>query len=284
MTLTPAFLEELDRFDPRLHRRTTARRRGEQDAPAVGEGLTYSDHRRYAPGDDTRRIDWRLYARTEEFYVTQYEEERSLTVHVLVDDSASMGFGDPSKFETAARLGLGYAYMTARAHGRFQLSTLGPPPERLDGDRSNRGEVLLLVERLNDVTPDGAGDLAASLEQYAARIHSRSLVVVLSDFLADPEAVADGLLALADNHLVLGHVVAHEERDLPGQGDTRFRGVESDEEFRTWVSPRSRRRYQERLSAHVDAVADRARQVGAFHSRVDTDEEFFDAFARLWTP
>ncbi|MFB6080685.1 MAG: DUF58 domain-containing protein, partial [Haloferacaceae archaeon] len=93
MTIQPDFLDELDRFDTSMDRPTTEVRRGEQRSPSVGEGLTFSDYRRYAPGDDTRLIDWHLYARTEEYFVKQFEEERNLTVHVLLDASASMDYG-----------------------------------------------------------------------------------------------------------------------------------------------------------------------------------------------
>jgi uncharacterized protein (DUF58 family) len=91
--IDPDFLDELDRFDAALDRETAAVRQGEQESPRVGEGLTFSDYRRYSPGDDTRLIDWKLFARTEEYYIKQFEEERNLTVHVLLDSSASMDFG-----------------------------------------------------------------------------------------------------------------------------------------------------------------------------------------------
>jgi uncharacterized protein (DUF58 family) len=93
--IDPDFLDELRRFDASLDRRADDLRQGEQESPNLGEGLTFADYRRYSPGDDIRLVDWRLYARTEEYYIKQFEEERNLTVHVLLDASGSMGFGGP---------------------------------------------------------------------------------------------------------------------------------------------------------------------------------------------
>jgi len=127
MPIEPAFLDELARLEGSLRRETDARQQGTQRSPNVGEGLTFSDYRRYTPGDDVRLVDWRVYARTDEYFIKQYEAERNLTVHVLLDTSASMDFGEGSanKFEFAARFGLAFAYFAATQHDSFRFSALG---------------------------------------------------------------------------------------------------------------------------------------------------------------
>ncbi|MFB6095931.1 MAG: DUF58 domain-containing protein [Haloferacaceae archaeon] len=286
MTIDPGFLDELDRFDAALDRPAAALRQGDHQSPRVGEGLTFSDYRRYSPGDDTRLIDWKLFARTDEFFIKQFEEERSLTVDVLVDASGSMDFGEGSahKFETAARLGLGVAYLTAEEHNEFRFSTFRDRADRLDGDRSNRGEVLRLVEQLNEITPSGQADLSGTLTERASQIRSRSLVVVLTDCLADPESIATGVSALgrADADVLVVRVVAPEEYDPPAVGDALFVDPESDATRRTYVSGSVAEAYRNRLDEHIETVADRVRTLGADHVVVDTGEDFFDAFARVW--
>ena len=284
MTIDPGFLAELDRFDSSLQRTSVSVRQGEQESPRVGEGLTFSDYRRYAPGDDIRLVDWKVYGRTEEFFIKQFEEERSLTVHVLLDASASMDFGegDANKFEYAAKLGLGFAYLTAEEHNDFRFSTFGRELDRLDGGRSNRGEVLGLVDRLNEIEPAGETDFPAICEAYADRIDTRSLVLVVSDFLSPADEVEAGLAALSRNEVVLGHVLAPGERDPEVAGDVVFEEPETGEELRTYFGGRRVEGYRSRLQDHLDEVAARSDAFRADHHLVDTGEDFFESFGDLW--
>jgi uncharacterized protein (DUF58 family) len=284
MTIDPGFLDELRRFDASLDRPTTAVRKGEQESPDVGEGLTFSDYRRYSPGDDTRLIDWRLYARTEEYYIKQFEEERNLTVHVLIDASESMdyGDGDENKFEFAAKIGLGFAYLTAEENNDFRVSTFREEHERLDTGRSNRGELLRSIDLLNETEPSGRADFEAALGGYASTISSRSLVVVASDYLADSGGIEEGLAALASNDLVCPQVLAPHELDPAVTGDTIFVEPETGQERRTYFGGSLAGRYRDRLDAHVETVGERCRDLGAEHTVLGTDTDFFDAFSRVW--
>lgn len=283
--IDPDFLDELGRFDASVDRRADDLRQGEQESSNLGEGLTFADYRRYSPGDDIRLVDWRLYARSEEYYIKQFEEERNLTVHVLVDASGSMGYGGPegrAKFETAAKLGLGFAYLTAEENNDFRISTFAGEHERLDTGRSNRGEILRAIDLLNETEPSGEAAFERALTSYEATIGSRSLVVVASDFLADPDDVEAGLGALAENDLVCPQVLAPEERDPETEGDTIFVEPETGAETRTYFGGSLARTYRDRLDSHVETVGDRCRRLGAAHSLVSTDEDFFDAFLQVW--
>jgi uncharacterized protein (DUF58 family) len=284
MTIDPDFLDELDRFEASLNQQTTAIKKGERESPSVGEGLTFSDYRRYSPGDDTRLIDWRLYARTEEFFIKQFEEERNLTVHVLLDASGSMDFGeaDHNKFEFGAKLGLGYAYLVAEAHDDFQFSLFRERTARIDTGKSTRGEVLALVDRLNETVPDGETDFASALEEYAASIRSRSLVVVITDCIGDLDDLETGVASLSRNEVVLVQVLSPAELDPETAGDTVFEDVESDLTRRTYFGGRLARQYRDRVDAFVDDVAARARDLRITHELVATDEDFFDAFSAVW--
>ncbi|MFB6107531.1 MAG: DUF58 domain-containing protein [Haloplanus sp.] len=282
--IDPSFLDELDRFEASLERRTNALQKGEQVSEHVGEGLTFSDYRRYSPGDDTRLIDWRLYARTEEFFIKQFEEERNLTVHVLLDGSASMDFGDgaENKFEFGAKLGLGYAYLTAEEHNEFRFSTFGGRVDRLDTGKSNRGEVLRLIDQLNETDPTGEADFENALGEYEEAIHSRSLVVVVTDCIGDLDGLATGLASLSRNEVILAQVLSPAELDPDPGGDTIFEDPESELTRRTYFGGRLASQYRQRIDAFVDDVAARAQDLRVDHSLVSTDEEFFDAFSTVW--
>jgi len=286
MTIDPDFLDELERYARAKEENVASQFQGEQRSEERGEGLTFADYRRYAPGDDTRRIDWKLFARTDEFYVKEFEAERNLTVHVLLDASGSMDFtGDEdrqTKFEVAAKLGLGFAYLTAKEHNDFRFSRFVERHERLDRGRSNRGEVLALVDQLNEAEPAGDADFTEALTGYAETISSKSLVLVVSDCLEPADEIERGLEALARNEVVLARVIDPAEKELPVSGDVIVEGMETEERLRTHVGGRRRNEYRDRLEAHVETVAQRARTLRARHELVDTGADFFDAFGRVW--
>ncbi|MFB6297322.1 MAG: DUF58 domain-containing protein [Salinirussus sp.] len=285
MTIDPGFLDELERYARARKQNVASELQGEQRSEDRGEGLLFADYRRYSPGDDTRRIDWKLFARTDELYVKEFEVERSLTVHVLLDASGSMDFASedrPTKFEVGAKLGLGFAYLTAKEHNDFRFSRFEQRHERLDRGRSNRGEVLALIDQLNRAEPAGDADFEQALSEYAGTIGSRSLVLVVSDCLESPDEIERGLQALARNDVILARLIDPAERDLPVSGDVIVEGMESDRRLRTHVGARRRSTYRDRLDDHVETVAERARTLRVRHELVDTGSDFFDAFGRLW--
>lgn len=284
--IDPEFLTELDRFEVALDRMANSVYQGRQRSPEIGEGQTFSDHRQYTPGDDIRLVDWRLLARTGELYIKRFEAERELSVHVLVDASASMDFGDRTvgehKFEFAAKLGLGLAYLAAETHNEFRFATFQNDSTRLDRGRHNRGEILRLIDELNDITPTGQGDFSAAMQSYAETIDSRSLVAVISDFLADPEEIATGLKAFGRHEVTTARVIAPDERDLPAEGDTIFEDLEHSRSVRTYFGRSLKQSYQERFEAHLDAVDSQCQRLGISHVQSDTDTRFLDAFTDLW--
>ncbi|MFB6080090.1 MAG: DUF58 domain-containing protein, partial [Haloferacaceae archaeon] len=209
---------------------------------------------------------------------------RNLTVHVLLDASASMdyGDGDANKFEFGAKLGLGFAYLTAEENNDFQFSTFTERHERLDTGRSNRGELLRVIDLLNDADPAGEASFEGALGDYAGTIGSRSLVVVVSDFLSDPDDVVEGLTALGENDLVCPHVIAPTERDPAAEGDTIFVEPEAGTERRTYFAGRRASQYRDRLERHVAEIDDRCRDLRATHPVVDTGSDFFESFLSVW--
>src|SRR3989338_4048340 len=107
--ITTSFLDQLTRFNLVVNKRVTSNLIGSKKSVAAGRGLTFKDYRIYAPGDDIRLIDWKVFARTDNLYIKVHEEERNLTVHILIDKSASMDFGKPvSKFDYASMIGVGF--------------------------------------------------------------------------------------------------------------------------------------------------------------------------------
>jgi len=284
MAIDTDFLRELERFESEMKRQVNDIFQGETETKETGEGLIFADHRKYTPGDDTKRIDWNLYARSGEHYVKRFEEERNMTVHILLDASGSMdyGEGDENKFEYGAKIGLGYAYLTASENNDFRFSRFNERPERIDSGASNRGEILALIDFLNFSHPDGEADFGEALTEYASTIGTRSFVVIVSDFLGDLEGIKEGVDALSGNQIRLVNVLSPDELELPTSGDTIFEGIEVDFETRTFISNRTKRKYEDRLREHLNEVEEHAKSRKADHVLVNTGKDFFDEFARAW--
>ncbi len=275
------FLNQLDRFHLVVKKRVTSNFVGPRKSVAAGRGLTFKDHRMYAPGDDIRLIDWKVFARTDDLYIKTFEEERNLTAHIIMDASASMGFGKPiSKFDYAAMLGVGFAYLAMRENERFQFSTFN---EGLEIFQPRRGmsQLASMVFYLNNVKTQGNSKLLDAMVQYKKVVGSRSLLVLISDFLVDISEVIEALYNLGDHEIKVIQVLDPIERDLKYSGDFKLIDSESKSMLRTFISPRLRVEYQQMLDNHVVRMEETCNNLGMHFFQITTDTPIFDAFYRV---
>jgi len=275
-----AFLHHLDRFSLIINKRITSNYVGERQTSNVGAGLVFRDHSPYGPGDDFRSIDWKVFARTDRLFVKRYEAERNLTVHIVLDFSASMNFGSGklSKSDYASMLGIGYAYMALKNNERFVLSTFS---EKLELFKARKGKKQLagIVGYLNDKKPLGQTNLAQSMARYKKLINTRAMILIVSDFLYDPEEIREALARVAKHQVLLVQVLDKMELDLQGlEGDYKIRDAETPETLRTYISPFLRKQYINRLSEHNARIKKVAEEMGARFHTFSSDIPVFDAF------
>lgn len=275
------FLAELERFNLALKKRSVETSEGEQKSPRSGQGMIFEDHKRYTPGDDIRKMDWKAYARTGEYFIKRFEEEKSVTVHILIDRSSSMDYGEHNKYEYASKLGLALAYMVSNTNDRFRLSVFSETVTDISSAR-RRANVGSLVDTLNGLrkTPDSR--VEECLTEYGSRISNESIVVVLSDFLVDAEEVENGLSALGGTETVLVNVLSEEELDPSMQGDALLKDPESGSVLRTFLSKRIRSVYRDSIEDHTSSIEESALKHSSKYLKVNTGDEFFDSFMRLW--
>jgi len=274
-----SFLKQLDKFGLVIRKRVTSSFLGERHAPFIGRGLVFKDYSIYSPGEDYRHIDWKVYARLDKLFVRRYEEERNLTVHCVIDASASMDFGSKrhKKFEFASMIGLGYAYMALKNNERFVLSTFA---EKLEPFRPKKGKRNLAAayDYLNNKKAKGKSNLEESLGRYKKMINSRSMIVIISDFLYPVEQIRNTIYRFKDHELKLVQVLDPLEVDLDVEGDFKIKDVETDETMRTFISPYLRTKYTEGLRVHNAAIQKACTEVGAIFYSFPTDYPVFDAF------
>ncbi|MBU90558.1 DUF58 domain-containing protein [Candidatus Woesearchaeota archaeon] len=275
------FLNQLDRFHLVVKKRVTSNYIGPRKSIAAGRGLTFKDHRIYSPGEDIRLIDWKVFARTDDLYIKTFEEERNLTAHIIMDASASMGFGKPiSKFDYAAMLGVGFAYLAMRENEKFQFSTFA---ESLDVFQSRRGmsQLASMVFHLNNTKTQGLSKLLDAMVQYKKVIGSRSMLVLVSDFLVDIDEVTETLYTLGDHEIKVIQLLDPIEKNLKYSGDFKLVDSETQSRLRTYVSPRLRVEYQQMLDSHTAKIEETCNKLGIHFHQLTTDTPIFDAFYKV---
>lgn len=279
--ITSDFLKELGRFSLVVRKRVTSNYSGPKRSIAQGRGIVFKEHRIYAPGDDIRAVDWKVYARTDDLYVKVFEEERNFTVHVIIDASNSMNFGKKyTKFDYASMIGVGFGYLAIKDNNKFQFSTFS---EKLEVFQAKRGMSHLadMIGHLNNVKTKGVSKIKDSMVQYKKLVGSRSLLVLISDFLIDINEIREAIYTLGDHEIKVVQVLDPVEQKLNIEGDFRLKDSETHSILRTFISPRQRVNYQKLLADHSAEIEKTCTKLGISFYQIITDTPIFDAFYRI---
>jgi uncharacterized protein (DUF58 family) len=274
----PEFLAQLERLSLLSRRAFRGSVKGERRSPRRGHSVEFADYRAYGHGDDLRYVDWNIYGRLDRLHVKLFVDEEDLCLHLLVDASASMRFGAPSKLEYAVRTAAALGFVGLVNHERVGVGILraraaeGWPPSR------GRNQVVALLDFLAAVDPQGPTRLNEALADYAARAREPGLAVLVSDLL-DPHGFESGVRALLerryDVHLV--HLLDPTEMNPDLGGDLRLEDAETGEVRDITVDAETLRGYRERLSQFLQRVEGfcRAHEVGYHRVVTDTPVEEF---------
>lgn len=244
-----AFLRKLDRLALLTRRAMVGDIQGERRSPRRGASVEFADFRPYTTGDDIRQIDWNLYARMERFFLKLFVAEEELTIHLLVDNSASMDWGDPHKLTYARRLAAAIGYVALATLDRVTVTSFAAgATAQLPGVRGKAG-ALPLFAFLQRLTAGATGDLAAACRRYARLAHHPGPLILCSDLL-DPHW-EDALRALGARpfEITLLHVLAPQELRPQLDGDFRLLDAESGEAVEITADLETLRRYDESLRA-----------------------------------
>jgi uncharacterized protein (DUF58 family) len=220
-----AFLRKLDRLSILSRRAMAGQIQGERRSPKRGQSVEFADYRPYAPGDDFRRIDWNAYARLERFFIKLFVEDEDLLVHLLVDASRSMDWGEPNKLHYAVRVAGALGYLALSSLDRITVTTLGR--RAYLSPRRGRQQALPLFTFLQGLQGEGAADLATSLQRYAAATTQPGPLLLISDLM--DEGWREGLAALAARGFDISvlHLLAPAEVDPQISGDLKLLDAET---------------------------------------------------------
>lgn len=281
MAIDMNFLDHLKKFSLIVNKRVTSIYSGQRLSTAAGRGISFKDHRIYSFGDDFRSIDWKVFARTDNLYIKNFEEERNMNVHILVDYSASMDFGRPlSKFDYASMIGVGFAYLAMKDNEKFQFATFS---DKLDIFQPRKGmhQLAAMVDHLNSLKVSGKTDLLHTLLSYKKLIGSKSQIVIVSDCLFNPEDIKDALLHIGKHDIKLIQVLDKEEINPKFEGDFKLKDSESNFEIDTFVSPRLLQNYKKELQEHNAKIKEICNGLGIDFYEISTDMPIFDSFYEI---
>jgi len=232
---------------------------GRHRSPYKGFSVEFAEHRQYVPGDDTRDLDWRVYGKSDRYYIKQYVEETNLRATILLDASGSMKYTGTrasrsggkrlGKFEYAQYLAACLAHLMIHQQDAVGLVTFDTEVRRYIPARSRPNHLRVLLEEIASVKPGGETSLGPIFHNIAEQVHRRGLIVIVSDLLDDTESLLNALhhFRFRKHEVLLLHVLAEEELTFPFERFNEFRDLELPSRF-VQIDPRAVR------AAYLDRV------------------------------
>jgi len=199
---------------------------GLHKSPFHGFNVEFAEHRPYMQGDEIRSVDWKVLAKTDRYFVRQYQEDTNMRAVILLDRSGSMDFGDGplTKRDYASYLASCLSYLMLRQQDSVGLVTFSRGMDSFVPPRSTPSHFNVLLKTLESDTPRGETRISETLHDLAERLTRRGLIILISDLLDDPEEVMKGLRHLRHrkHEVMVFHILDDAELDFPYRGTTKF--------------------------------------------------------------
>jgi len=246
-------------------------------SPYHGFSVEFAEHREYVPGDDIRHVDWKVWSKTDKFYLKQYEEETNLLTYLLLDTSESMSYASPgnvSKLLYAQYIAAALSYMVMQQQDSVGLATFDDGVRKFlrpAGQPSHLKELFHVM----DASPARAkSDLGVVFHELAERFKKRGVVVILSDLFDDVSRVLAGLKHFRHrrHEVIVFHILDPAEVDFPFRDPTLFKGLEGMDEILA-DPPALRKAYQSELKAYLDELKRGCRMIDIDYVPMRTDAD-----------
>jgi len=246
-------------------------------SPHRGFSVEFAEHRMYQPGDDLRYIDWRMFGRSDRYYVKQFEEETNLRAYLLLDASASMSWTSgndlPPKLWYAKQLAASLALMLLRQGDAVGVLAFDEETRAHLRPRGGRRHWYEVLRSIQPVSATGRTEAGTALRDIAGRLRRRGLIILISDLLVDPQTTRLALRFLRHrgHEVLVFHLLDPGERELPGMGDARFVDPETGEELPVSVAD-LRREYREAVEQAIREWRDALVPLGIDYTLVETEK------------
>ena len=247
-------------------------------APIHGFSVEFSEHRKYSVGDDPKDIDWLVYAKTDKYYVKKFEAETNITGYLVMDLSQSMGFSyhqELTKFDYAICLAAALCYLMIYQNDPVGLITFDTKVRSSLPPRSKRTQLGNLLSHMARLKPEGKTEIAKSLVQIAAMMRHRSLIMMFSDLLADPEPIIQSLRRIrhGGHDVILFHILDEAEVQFPFDGIVEFEEPEAQDRIQVDAT-NIRTAYLDELEAFRNRYQRECFQIGVDYVPLDTSMQF----------
>jgi len=257
---------------------------GQHKSPDFGFNVEFSEHRRYMPGDELKHIDWKLYAKSDKYFVKLYEENTALRAYLLLDVSASMTFGRAgwNKLEYGKCILASLAYLLLHQKDAVGCASFSDHLHDHIAPSSKATHLGQIVGLLQNAEPSGQTDLFKVLQELVGKIRRRALVVIVSDFFDEPERILTAVrfLRFLKHEVILLRVLTPEEIEFPFESFSRFVDLEDGSEL--LVDPRSlATEYREAIHRHLKEFRRRCAYAHVDTELFRTDRALEESLARF---
>jgi uncharacterized protein (DUF58 family) len=250
-------------------------------SPFKGFSQEFADYRQYMPGDELKRIDWKVFGRSDRFYIKEYQEETNLRAYILFDKSGSMGYGKKiTKIEYAKYLGASLAYMLFKQKDNVGIATFDTDIREIFPPSSRRSNFTMILRAIEDAIPGGETAMTDVLYHLAQKLKKRGLVILLSDMLDNPEDVVRSLRSFRyrKHEILVFQIVDPDESDFPFDRPAIFADLEDDSEMIInpgLIRDRYRKRFREFISFYHRQLLESHIDHTVLHTSTSYDKALF---------
>ncbi|MCX6878669.1 MAG: DUF58 domain-containing protein [Verrucomicrobia bacterium] len=255
---------------------------GDHRSPYHGFAIEFAHHREYSPGDDIRHLDWKVFGRSEKYYIRQYEQDTNFVTHLVVDGSASMNYGSGklTKLHYAKILAACFAHVILLQRDAVALALVGEEIQEYLPRTDNLQRIQHLMERLSVFQGKGGTRLGTALQQVSREARRRGIIIIISDLFDDEHGLASGLerFAFSGNEVIVFHTLDSHELTFPFDGTWEFRNLEGPD--RVKISPDDfRKSYLRNFEAFQSRVRRMCEKFQAHYVLADTSKSLAETFS-----
>lgn len=273
--LQPKMLSQLATMELRAQTVVEGFLSGLHRSPFRGFSMEFAEYRQYQPGDELSKVDWKAYARSDRFYIKEFEDETNLDACLVLDSSASMGFQSDglSKWQYSGILAASLAYLLHKQNDNVGLAVLDEKIRLQLPAKGTRGHLMHLIGELEKIKPERKTSLSSSLHALAASLRRRGLIVIISDLLDDEEAFINSLrhLQFSGSEIMVFHVLDSAELHFPFEGPTLFLEPEAGQVTPS-LAEDVKTEYLKNLQTFIDRISEELGRTNISYTLLDTGE------------